>query len=132
MEIVFFVASASEATGVASSDDLPGEPAAEPIAAIGPRALRDLAAALDVEGSGASPLRDATCRSFPVWRIDPALCRRLAGLDDDEVDAYADRWVPDERLDLHERASCLTDLRDALRERADGERLFALLEERAF
>ena len=104
MEIVFFLARPEQARGVASSDDLPGEPAAEPVEADGPDALAGLAAALELEGPAVRPLRDATCRSYPVWRLARPLCERLARLSDAEIDAAAERWRPRADADLHERA----------------------------
>ena len=134
MEIVFFVSRLDEALGVASSDDLPGDIAAEPMESDGPAGLTSLASALGVEPTGraARPLRDATCRSFPVWQLDDDMCRRLAALDEATLDECAMKWSPNAVSDLHERASCLSDLQRALHESADDERLFALFEERAF
>lgn len=133
MEIVFFIADPVEAKGVASSDDLPGDVAAEPMTVDGPGALLGLAEAL---GAGSGPavrqLRDATCQSFPVWAIAEPLCEALASMSDERLDEKAEAWKPHDRVDLYERASCLTELRDALRLRDAGERLFALFEERAF
>ena len=132
MEIVFFVARPEEAQAVASSADLPGDPAAEPIAVDSPEGLVALGAALGTTGAVLRPLRDATCRSYPVWILSRALCERLARLDDEELDAVAGKWQPGADADWHERASCLGELRDGLSRKAPDERLFALLEERAF
>jgi len=121
-----------EARRVESSDDLPGDLAAEPIAIDGPAALLDLGAALGVgDGRGVERLRDATCRSYPVWALSRPLCSRLESLGDDEIDDPAAAWHTREDADLFERASCLRELRDALRARDEDERCYALLEERA-
>lgn len=132
MELVFFIAHPDEARAVTSSHALPGDPAAEPIAAHGPAALHGLAAALS-PGVAAPfrPLRDQTCRSYPTWTLSPELRARLESLEPDDIDAVADSWQPHEDTDPCERACCLTALRDALRACEPGETLFALLEERA-
>jgi hypothetical protein len=132
VEIVFFLAHPSDARSVTSSHDLPGDPAAEPIAALGPRALLDLAVALSPDGAtGFVPLRDETCRSYPVWAVSDPLRVRIESLDDEAIDALASAWQPHADTDAWERATCLAALRDALRERDADETLFALLEERA-
>jgi hypothetical protein len=133
MEIVFFLAQPDEASSVASSEDLPGNGSVESLAVNGPGALIELGLALGFSnGPVVRQLRDATCQSFPVWALDEALCRRLESLDDEEIDTHAEAWPVDEKSDLYERATCLMELRDALRVRQDGESLFVLLEERAF
>jgi len=134
VEIIFFVSRPDEAMVVARSDDLLGDVAAEPMEADGPEGLASLASALGVgpDRRAAWPLRDATCRSFPVWQLDDLLCRRLAALDEVTLDECAMKWSPNTVSDLHERASCLSDLKRAICESADDERLFALFEERAF
>ena len=134
MEIVFFVSRPDEALGVTSSDDLPGEIAADPMESEGPAGLTSLARALGVLPAerAARPLRDATCRSFPVWQLDDRVSLRLAALDEVTLDECAMKWSPNADSDLHERACCLSDLQSALHESADDERLFALFEERAF
>ena len=133
MEIIFFVATPGEACGVASSDDLPNDAAAEPIEADGLMALASMAEALGIDASGAAtPLRDATCRSFPVWQVGGGVCRRLLSLDHQGLDECATKWAPNSAADPYERASCLSDLQTALREMTNEERLFALFEERAF
>ena len=133
MEIVFFVALPEDAAGVASSDDVPGDWAAEPIEASSPAALLELGAAAGLaEGPCVRQLRDATCRSFPVWALTKTLCARLEAASDEDLEDIAKAWQPGPGVDLYERASCLEDLRAALTKRSSGERLFALLEERAF
>jgi len=132
VEIVFFLAHPSDARSVTSSHDLPGDPAAEAIAARGPGALLDLAVAVAGEdATGFAPLRDETCRSYPVWSVSRRLSDRIEGLDDETIDAIAHAWRPHDDTDAWERATCLAALRDALRDRDAGEGLFALLEERA-
>ena len=132
VEIVFFLAHPSDARSVTSSHDLPGDPAGEPIAAHGPRALLDFAVALSPDaGMGFVPLRDETCRSYPVFSVSRRLCDRIEGLDDETIDGIALAWRPHDDTDAWERATCLAALRDALRDRDADEELFALLEERA-
>ena len=132
MDLVFFLASPEEAGGVASSDDLPNHCAAEPIRVAGPRALLDLMGrvAPTTELPLARPLRDATCQSFPIWTIAESFCSALARMDEEEVDARAEGWSTGSDTDAYERAMELMELRDALRERASGESLYALFEER--
>lgn len=133
MEIVFFVARPDAATSVASSDDIPGDVAAEPMAVDGPEGLLELGAACGLaSGASVHPLRDATCRSYPVWTLSRALCRRVATLSDDEIDTVAEAWKPRQDADLYERAACLSGLREHLVRMEEDERLFAILEERAF
>jgi hypothetical protein len=133
MEIVFFLALPDEAQSVTSSDDLPRDPAADPIVVDGPAALLELGVALGLEDKPVMrQLRDATCQSFPIWALSDTLCGRLGALEDEEIDPSAEAWRPNPSSDLHERASCLTALRDALGSCEDGETLFALFEERAF
>ena len=133
MEIVFFLARSDEATRVASSDDLPADPAAEPMTIDGPEALLGLGPALGIDRDpGVRQLRDATCRSYPVWALSQALCARLEALGDDQLDRSADGWQTHEDSDPYERELCLRELRDALRGRSEEEGLFAFLEERAF
>ena len=111
---------------------MPGEPAAEPIAVDGPEALLELGAAFGVDGKAVHPLRDATCRSYPVWVLSRSLCARIESLTDAEIDGVAAKWQPRADADLYERATCVGELQAELRRMQDGERLFALLEERAF
>jgi len=133
MEIVFFLAQPHEASGVASSEDLPGDGSVESLAVDGPGALIDLGLALGFsDGPVVRQLRDATCQSFPVWALAESFCQRLESLDDEEIDIRAEAWQVGDKVDLYERATCLTELRDTLRDRADGQSLFALLEERVF
>ena len=131
MDLVFFLAHPDDARQVASIDDLPGDVAAEPIPVEGPAALAELASMV---GSSAGPatrqLRDATCRSYPVWVVADACREALAALDDERIDAVAESWKGCGDADLHERASCLGELREALRDRREGEELFVLFEER--
>lgn len=135
MDALFFWARREDALGVASSDDLPVEPAADALRFDGPSPVEALAEVLAV-GSYARPLRDATCRSFPVWELAPALQRRIEGLDDSAIEDAAEAWHAHEasRLDadLYELACCLRDLRATIRTGDASEALFVLLEERAW
>jgi len=133
MEAVFFLASRAGARGVASSDDLPDDAAASPLRMQDPSPLAGLAHLLGV-GRRPRPLRDATCRSFPVWDLGGELAARIAGLGDAEIDDLAEAWQKHDETgldaDLYELAECLADLRDALQRGGPDEALFALLEER--
>jgi hypothetical protein len=135
MDALFFLTRREAALGVAASDDLPSEPVADALRLDGPSPLLGLAEVLGVEAR-IRPLRDATCRSFPVWELGPELTRQIAGLDDAAIDAAAERWLKhaDASLDsdLYELASLLTDTRDAIRAGDAAETLFVLLEERAW
>ena len=132
MELVFFIARPEDARGVASSHDLPGEMAAEPIRADGFAALTALGERVD---AGPQPafrqLRDATCCSYPVWSVSDAVCTRLQGLDDEQIDGLAELWQPHPESDVFDRSGCLAALREGLGVRAAGEALFVLIEERA-
>ena len=135
MDALFFLTRSEDALGVASSDDLPTEPVADALRLEDPSPLLGLARVLGVEAR-VRPLRDATCRSFPVWQMGSELSHRIAGLDDAEIDAAAERWQVHSETsldaDLYELTGCLADLRNALRGGDTGERLFVLLEERAW
>lgn len=134
MEAVFFVSRSDDALRVTSSRDLSAEAAADPLRIEEPSPLAGLARVLGARHTP-RPLRDATCRSFPVWDLGADLARRIAALDDAEIDDAAERWQKHDETSLDadcwELACCLGDLREALRQRAaPDERLFALLEER--
>ncbi|MEE2674526.1 MAG: hypothetical protein VX466_12070 [Myxococcota bacterium] len=135
MDALFFLARREDALNVASSDDLPSEPVADALRIEGPAPLVGLGEILEVERR-ARPLRDATCRSFPVWDVGSGITQHIAGLDDDGVDDAAERWwkrhAKSLDADLFQIACCLSDLRDAIREGDPGETLFVLLEERAW
>ncbi|MBW2272977.1 MAG: hypothetical protein JRG96_06880 [Deltaproteobacteria bacterium] len=138
MDATFFTAQRPAAMSVSAWDDIPDEPAAEALRIPDPGALTALGKLLCGEGKTlVAPLRDATCRSFPVWSFDPALSRRIAELDDTEIDGLAERWQRDPGCagmegDLYELSTLLADLREALRQRPDsGEELFVLLEQKA-
>jgi len=138
MDATFFTAQRDEAMGVSAWDDIPDEPAGESLRMAGPGTLKALARLVSHGDEGSvGPLRDATCRSFPVWAFDRALSRRLAGLSDAEIDSLAERWLEDPGaagmdVDLYELSTLLSGVRDALRERPDPQiELFVLLEEKA-
>jgi len=132
---LFFLTRREDALGVASSDDLPSEPVADALRLADPSPLSGLVDAVGAE-TRIRPLRDATCRSFPVWELGHEVARRIAGLEDAAIDAAAERWLKHAETsldaDLYELASCLTELRDAIRAGGDSESLFVLLEERAW
>ena len=133
MDAIFFLCPRSDAASVTCSRDLPVDPAADPIRLEEPSPLAGLARVL-----GASPrvrpLRDATCRSFPVWELGDEVSSRIAALDDTELDDVAERWQKHDETaldaDLYELANCLGDLRRAVREAGPDDALFAVLEER--
>jgi hypothetical protein len=135
MDALFFRARRDEALGVAASDDLPSEPVTDALRIENPSALASLSRVLGVD-TLPRPLRDATCRSFPVWELGPEMRSRIAELDDAEVDDVAEQWQKDAETsldaDLYELAGLLTDLRETLRGAAHGESIFVLLEERAW
>jgi hypothetical protein len=135
MDALFFLTRRDDALGVASSDDLPCEPVADPLRLEDPSPLAGLAEVLGADAR-IRPLRDATCRSFPVWELGAELTRRIAALGDDGIDDVAERWRKHSGgsldADLYEVATCLVDLRNAARPAEAGETLFALLEERAW
>lgn len=135
VDALFFLTRREDALGVASSDDLPSEPVTDALALADPSPLVALANALGA-AARLQPLRDATCRSFPVWDLGPELTRRLAELDDAGVDLASEAWLEHASAsldaDAYELACCLGDLRDAVRAGSGGESLFVLLEERAW
>jgi len=130
---VFFLAGPEVAIRVTSSDDPDVDVAAE-LALGGPTPLVGLGEILGAAGR-VGPLRDATCRSFPVWDLGSEITRCVALRGDDELDALAERWHArhPKHFDAapYELASCLGELRDAIRAAEPGHRVFALLEERA-
>lgn len=136
MDATFFTAQRDEAMGVSAWDDIPDEPAGESLRVGGPGALKALGKLLcGEEAARVGPLRDATCRSFPVWAFDSALTRRIVELTDDEIDVLAERWLEDPgcagmECDLYELSTLLTDLRQVLRDHPEPE-LFVLLEQKA-
>jgi len=138
MEAVFFVCPPEAAHDVRSIDDVPGEPAGEPLAVASPGALAGLVQALGAESRGAlRQLRDATCQSFPVWAFARGLASALASLDEREIDAVAERWLATHArelgdVDLYELSLCVAGLRNALGASAEDARLFVLLEEKAW
>lgn len=135
MDALFFLTVRDEALGVASSDDLPCEPVTDALRVEDPSPLSALAEVLGAEAR-IRPLRDATCRSFPVWALGREFTRRVAQLDDEGIDEIAERWRKHAGAsldaDLYETATCLADLRNAARSGEANEALFVLLEERAW
>ena len=135
MDAIFFSCLKAAAIGVGSSDDLPCDPATEPLRLSDLSPLVSLAHLLGVEDPP-RPLRDATCRSFPVWTLGSELASQIRSLDDGAIDALAESWQKQSGssldADLFELCTCLADLRRALRGCDDGESLFVLLEERAW
>ena len=94
MEALFFVCDRAAAMGVRSEDDLPSDPVGAGLPVPGLEVLLALATALRVKSAGAySQLRDATCQSFPIWAMGPALVEALADLDDTQVDAAQELFV---------------------------------------
>jgi hypothetical protein len=135
MDAIFFSCPTAAAAGVASSDDLPCEPVTEALRLADPSPLVALAHLLAVE-SPPRPLRDATCRSFPVWALGHTLAARVQSLTGEEIDALAESWHrqcgSSLDADLYELCTCLADLRAAAKRCEAGEGLFVLLEERAW
>jgi hypothetical protein len=138
LEATFFIAPSAKASGVSSVDDIPGEPAAEPLVVASPGPLLVLTKLLGAAGSGAvSPLRDATCRSFPVWEYRADVAATLSALSEEEIEGIAEALANDPSAagmdaDLFELATLLSDLGESLRSSSDPEdRLFVLLEEKA-
>ncbi len=139
MDATFFVTLRERALGVRDFDQLPSEPVGEPLRADSPAGLHVLVSILAAGASRSiTPLRDATCQSFPVWSFATEITDTLVALSDEEIDRVAQAWLEHEDVgdldaDTHELALLLGDLRQALseRERPDFE-LFVLLEEKAF
>ena len=138
MEATFFTCAREEAVGVSAIDDLPCEPAGEPVRIQSVDVLAALAHALSGDGARAvTPLRDATCRSFPVFEFALEVPRTLAALPDAQIDETAESWLSDASwhgadVDLYQIASLLGDIRHALRDSDSRQaRLFVLLEEKA-
>ncbi len=134
MDALFFLACHEDAIGVSTSGDLQSMPVADALRLEDAIALRELALILGVERPRL--LRDATCRSFPVWELGPALCNRISALSDAAIDDTAEQWQKsaETSLDanLHELAGCLGDLREAVRAAAASKSIYVLLEERAW
>ena len=138
MEATFFTCAREDAVGVSAIDDLPCEPAGESVRIESSGVLAALAHALCGDGAGpVAPLRDATCRSFPVFEFAGDVPRALAALPDAQIDEIAESWLGDAAwqgadVDLYEIASLICDIRQALRESDSRHaRLFVLLEEKA-
>lgn len=138
MDAVFFVGIPSDANGVRSVEDLPHEPAGDPLPIESPGALAGLVAALGLDSRGAlRQLRDTTCQSFPVWSFNRDAATAIATLDEAGADAVAERWLGAEGdalgdCDLYELTLCLGSMKQALQDGDLGSRLFVLLEEKAW
>ena len=138
MDAVFFVGIPNDAAGVRSVEDLPHEPAGDPLPIDSPGALAGLIAALGLDSKGAlRQLRDTTCQSFPVWCFGRDASTAIAKLDEAGADAVAERWLAAEGdalgdCDLYELTLCLASMKDALRNGDLGSDLFVLLEEKAW
>jgi hypothetical protein len=139
MEATFFVSNQKQAVRVRHYDDLPVDPIGEPLRIPSTKALVALATALSGEESGPMrPLRDATCQSFPIFTFEPAVVRALAKLSDEDMDEIAQSWLEganwnEGEVDLYELSDFLKDLQEGLGAiRNLGERLFILLEEKAY
>ncbi len=138
MEATFFTCPRVDAVGVTAIDDLPCEPAGEPVRIESTGVLSALARTLcGTEAGDVQPLRDATCRSFPVFEFASDVPKTLAALPETRIDAVAESWLSDPSwqgadIDLYETACLLISIRQALRDSdAPDAPLFALLEEKA-
>jgi hypothetical protein len=138
MEATFFTCPREDAVGVSAIEDLPCEPAGEPLRVETTKVFTTLARALSGDRAcKLVALRDATCRSFPVLWFPGTAVRALAALDDVQVDELAERWLDDPAwqgcdVDLYEVCTLIGEIRLALvaAESADPP-LFVLLEEKA-
>ena len=138
MEATFFTCPRANAIGISSIDDLPCEPAGESIRINSSKVLSALAITLCGESRGkVEPLRDATCRSFPVFEFAGEVARTLRGLPESRIDGVASDWLSiasslGADSDLYETSTLLADIRQALRESDSPEAgLYVLLEEKA-
>ena len=138
MQAIFFACPRADAIGVGSVDDLPCDPAGEPVRIESPGVLAALARTLGQDDASAvRPLRDATCRSFPVFEFARGVPRALAALPEPSIDEAAENWLADESwqggdMDLYETACLLSEIRRVLRESDSCDTgLFVLLEESA-
>ena len=138
MEATFFTCPREDAVGVSAIDDLPCDPAGESIRIESTGVLSALARTLCGEqASRVEPLRDATCRSFPVFEFAANVPQTLAELDESRIDEVAERWLADASwqgadIDLYETACLLAEIRQALRDsELPKAMLFVLLEEKA-
>ena len=96
MEATFFTCAREDAVGVSAIDDLPCEPAGESVRIESSGVLAALAHTLCGDGAGpVVPLRDATCRSFPVFEFAGDVPRALAALPDAQIDEIAESWLGD-------------------------------------
>ncbi len=139
LEATFFVCPREDAVGVSAIDDLPCEPVGESVRIESIGVLSALTFVLcGKEASPVTPLRDATCRSFPVFEFESDAQRALRDLSDDQIDEAARAWLQEESwkgsdVDWHEAACLLGETRAALEcSESLGAKLFVLLEEKAF
>ncbi len=138
MDAIFFACPREDAIGVGTVDDLPCEPAGEPVRIESPGVLVALARTLGGEAAcGVKPLRDATCRSFPVFEFPSEVARALLALPEPSIDETAEAWLADESwqgadVDLYETSCLLSEIRRALQDSDSPDAtLFVLLEESA-
>ena len=138
MEATFFSCPRQHAIGVGSIEDLPCEPAGEAVRIGSAAVLHALSRVLCGDRARRiAPLRDATCRSFPVLEFARDVARTLAELPEDRIDEIAQSWLADASwqqadVGLYEAACLLSEIRQALRESESADApLFVLLEEKA-
>ncbi len=140
LDATFFSTEPDRALGVFAYDDLPVDPAGDPLRVPSPACVLALVELLGGDRKRqARPLRDATCRSFPIWDMGPQVVARIAVADDAALDRIAEGWFAairdveaDADTDAYELASLLVEVRAALRDAAHGASLFVLMEERAY
>ena len=138
MEATFFTCPREDAIGVSSVDDLPCEPAGESVRIESAGIIAALSRTLCGDrAEKVEPLRDATCRSFPVFEFAGDVPLTLAALPDERIDEVSERWLADESwrgadIDLYEVSCLLSDVRQALMDsEIHDPMLFVLLEEKA-
>jgi hypothetical protein len=138
VEATFFACRREDAIGVSSIDDLPCDPAGESIRIESPGIMTALAKSVcGPSAKNVEPLRDATCRSFPVFEFSKTVSDAISDLSDARVDEVSQVWFADPNwrgadIDLHELGCLLADIRGALSEQTGRAAcLFVLLEEKA-
>jgi hypothetical protein len=139
MEATFFVAKQQQAVGVRHFGDLPADPVTEPLQIPSAEVLIALASVVLGRDQGPmQPLRDATCQSFPIFTFEPAIVDTIGRYSEQEIDGTAQLWLDsaawdDGDVDLYDLSLFLKELQDGIRMiRNIGERLFILLEEKAY